>query len=93
MALDEFITPIFDRTAEDVSILKSLLEKGYDNFTDEEKVLWQSDLKGALNASDLYRIEKNISVLLEEIGFIDIAFNWLEIDIPDKEDFQKIRNK
>lgn len=92
MALDKFITPIFDRTAEDVSILKSLLEKGYENFTDEEKVLWQSDLKGALNASDLSRIENNISVLLEEIGFIEIGTKWLEIYIPTKSDFQKIRN-
>lgn len=92
MALNEFITPIFDRTAEDVSILKSLLEKGYENFTDEEKVLWQSDLKGALNASDLSRIEKNISVLLEEVGFIEIGNEWLEIYIPTKEDFEMIRN-
>lgn len=91
MSLDDFITPIFDRTYEDIQILKDLLNKGYSNFTDEEKMMWATNLKGALNSSDLNRIERNISLLLAEVGIIVTPRIWTEKDIPMQSDFEKIR--
>lgn len=91
MNLDDFITPIFDRTYEDVQTVKILLSKGYDNFTAEEKELWDTDLKGALNASDLNRIETNIAILLSEFGLKSNYKTWTQSDIPKLEDFERIR--
>lgn len=59
--------PITDRSQEDVErvlYLHDLVIKG--NATDEEKTEYATDLKGALNYSDLERITNNIT-LLEEV--------------------------
>lgn len=92
---DEFKMPVFDRSQSDIDYLKELLEKGFDNFTDEEKEMWlNNDLKGALNASDLNRIEGNIKILSNvfEIN-LNCKTNWLSYDIPDGEkDFKRIYN-
>lgn len=61
--LSEFITPVIDRTEEDVNNLRVLLEKGYKYFTEEEKELWLKDHKGALNVSDMNRISNNSYVI------------------------------
>lgn len=58
---------VTDRTISDVKKLRDLLTKGYEAFTDEEKMEWQQSLKGALNISDLYRIKNNIEVLRETL--------------------------
>lgn len=53
MILDELI---YDRTIADVNHVLTLIKKGYDGMTETEKIEWNSDLKGALNASDLNRV-------------------------------------
>lgn len=65
---------------------------GYKNFTEEQKTNWGSDLKGALNASDLNRIEKNIYILALSFGVEMQKKTWNEIDIPNINNFEKLRN-
>lgn len=90
--LNDFIQPIFDRSVDDVALLQNLLAKGYANFTDEEKTLWASDLKGALNVSDLNRIENNIYVLGLCLGLNITKNTYTELDIPSEDDFDRIYN-
>ena len=61
---------VTDRTQSDVNRVLELLEKGWQNFTDEEKEEWNDGLKGALNTSDLERVQNNIQLLSDvlEIG-------------------------
>ena len=60
---------IFDRTQADVDRVNYLREVilNHEN-TEEEWAEYQSDLKGALNYSDLERIEKNLNTLATLIG-------------------------
>lgn len=89
----KFETPIFDRTLEHVNSLKILLEKGYKNFTEKDKISWESNLKGALNISDLNRIENNISVIAEILNTtLTSKTNWKETDIPIQSDFLRIQS-
>lgn len=87
------ISFIFDRTNEDLAIATELREKiatiGYDKLTDYEKELWNSDLKGCRNASDLNRIGNAcniISNMMYTAGIIEEEFHikddWEQIDIP-----------
>ena len=61
---------VTDRSQSDVKRVLELLEKGWQNFTDDEKTEWNGGLKGALNVSDLERIQSNIQLLSDvlEIG-------------------------
>lgn len=61
---------VTDRAQSDVNRVLELLEKGWQNFSDDEKNEWNIGLKGALNASDLERIQNNILLLSDilEIG-------------------------
>lgn len=63
-----WIEPIYDRSQTDVERLKQLNAKGYYNLTSEEKQEWLGDSKGALNKSDLSRIENNIKVIYDMLG-------------------------
>lgn len=90
--LNDFIQPIFDRSIDDVVLLQNLLSKGYANFTDEEKILWESDLKGALNVSDLNRIGNNIYVLGLCLGLDLPPAPYTEDEIPIENDFEGIYN-
>ena len=54
---------IVDRDISDVERVKELLNKGWRNFSDEEKAEWSGEMKGALNTSDLERIQNNIQLL------------------------------
>lgn len=56
-------TAITDRSQSDVERVLELLEKGWQNFSDDEKAEWNKDMKGALNMSDLLRIQNNVSLL------------------------------
>lgn len=52
---------VYDRTQEDVERAKLLTQKyAAGAITETEKKEWASGMKGALNASDLNRIEGNI---------------------------------
>ena len=61
---------VTDRSQNDVNRVLELLEKGCQNFSDSEKSEWIGGLKGALNTSDLERIQNNIQLLSDvlEIG-------------------------
>ena len=63
------ITPIIDRTQEDVDRVKYLTKTILAGTnTQEEWTEFQSDLKGALNYSDLDRIEHNLTELANYFG-------------------------
>lgn len=61
--------PIYDRNQKDIDyaieLNRRILEKGFNDLTEEEQTLWFRGLKGALNSSDLIRIEKNSAYLNE----------------------------
>ncbi len=58
--------PIYDRTQQDVVRVKELLIKIKKGIASEEDILeYNTDLKGALNTSDLQRIVGNIQYLAD----------------------------
>ena len=85
--LSEFITPITDRTAEDINELRFLLDKGYKFLSIEEKELWKTDHKGALNASDLNRISNNSYVLGKCLGITVPVQNFQPAEFLRTTDF------
>lgn len=54
---------ITDRTATDASRVDALSAIPYAKMTDAQKAEWDSDLKGAYNASDLNRVESAVDYL------------------------------
>lgn len=85
--------PIFDRTQSDVIKLQDFLSRGYKNLTADEKNEWlNTNFKGALNSSDLNRIEQNMNVLSDFLGITITIKTWQETDIPTEPDFTRIRN-
>ena len=48
---------VTDRRQSDVEYVLELLEKGWENFTDDEKAAWNNGLKGAQNRTDYERIQ------------------------------------
>lgn len=83
-----WIDAVTDRTQTDVNYVKTQISKGYANFSDDEKTEWLAGLKGAINTSDLERIQNNISILNDvlELGLtiLDVA------DMPQKDLYQNI---
>lgn len=65
-------TPIVDRTQTDVDEVNALKGIAWDDMTETQKTAWNKGLKGALNESDLERIENNIHLLSEvlELGLV-----------------------
>lgn len=64
----EYILPVFvyDRTQADVDRVLELKQKGWNNLSAEEKAEWLSGrMKGALNLSDLKRIENDCYVIAQ----------------------------
>ena len=59
-----FTQPITDRTILDIDKLQEYDEIGYKNLTNAQKANWMLGMKGALNASDLNRIESNQQYIL-----------------------------
>lgn len=55
--------PIIDRTQADVDEVLALKDIGWNRMSAEQKAKWTSGMKGALNESDLNRIENNIHLL------------------------------
>ncbi len=85
--------PIFDRTQSDVIKLQDFLSRGYKNLSDDEKNEWlNTNFKGALNISDLNRIEQNMQVISNILGLNVTVKSWQETDIPTNSDFTRIRN-
>ena len=72
-------TPITDRTRDDVNLVKNLSLKRWEDLTDEQKQMWLNGLKGALNKSDLERIENNIHILAD---VFQVNMQTFEDNIP-----------
>ena len=88
-----FIQPITDRTTLDIDKLQEYDEIGYKNLTTEQKNEWLSGMKGALNSSDLNRIESNqqyIFTLLSNQYILTFKTNWLMTDFVEDSDENRI---
>lgn len=92
----EFIDPVYTRTQEDLKEIKSYQKIGYENLSEDQKYKWMSGMIGALNATDLNRIENNIMCLMfmisENYQSEGIKINWLMTDFVLKKDFLRIYN-
>lgn len=88
-----FIQPITDRSILDIQKLQEYDEIGYKNLTTEQKNKWLSGMKGALNPSDLNRIESNqqyIFTLLSNQYILTFKTNWLMTDFVEDSDENRI---
>lgn len=88
-----FIQPITDRSILDIQKLQEYDEIGYNNLTTEQKNEWLSGMKGALNSSDLNRIESNqqyIFTLLSNQYILTFKTNWLMTDFVEDSDENRI---
>lgn len=61
------IEMITDRSSSDVALAKSLIKKGFQNMTDNEKETFLSGMKGAYNYTDVNRVESVVSYLAERL--------------------------
>lgn len=82
--------PVTDRTQSDVERVLELLEKGWQNFSDEEKIEWSVGMKGALNAADLERIQSNIQ-LLSDVLELNLSVPAVP-NLPDEIFYETMRN-
>lgn len=88
-----FIQPITDRTILDIDKLQEYDEIGYKNLTMEQKNEWLSGMKGALNSSDLNRIESNQQYILNILSnqyILTFKTNWLMTDFVEDSDENRI---
>lgn len=84
---------VFDRTQADVDRAKELNNKYIAGvITEEEKSEWDSGVKGALNVSDLNRIEANIHTLSGHFACPVITRQWNSAEIPRSSDYLRIRD-
>lgn len=86
-----WINSITDRTDEDVELVKEYDLIGFTNLTEQQKSQWINGMIGALNTSDLNRIENNIAYLA---GFAKITTNnktnWAMNEIFNLENANRI---
>lgn len=77
---------VTDRAQSDVERVLELLEKGWQNFSEDEKNEWSGGMKGALNKSDLERVQNNIQLLSDvlELG-LDVP---VVPELPDEAFFK-----
>lgn len=86
---------ITDRTQTDVDYVIRLSQKGWSGMTAEEKEEWESDLKGAYNASDLNRVGNAVNYVagrLEDAGYtvsVNPKIDWLESDVPTESSMEQ----
>ena len=88
-----FIQPITDRSILDIQKLQEYDEIGYKNLTTEQKNEWLSGMKGALNSSDLNRIESNQQFILNILSnqyILTFKTNWLMTDFVEDSDENRI---
>lgn len=86
---------ITDRTIADFMRWQELRNKGLDNMTEEERAEWETDLKGAYNASDLNRVGEVLNLLKDRLtaaGYLrglefEAKTKWTSVDIPTTEQF------
>lgn len=78
----EYILPwfVYDRTQEDVDRVLELKRIGWDNLSAEERAEWLGGrMKGALNLSDLKRIENDCYVIAQ---LLNIEITTRKDDLP-----------
>ena len=63
---------ITDRKQADADRVAALALMDYKNMTDSERAEWDSDLKGAYNASDLNRVEGAVAYLAEALRVLPV---------------------
>ena len=63
----EYILPwfVYDRTQEDVNEVVRLEKVGWAGMTEDERAAWKKGMKGALNLSDIKRIENDCYILAQ----------------------------
>lgn len=90
--MSEWITPINNRTQLDVDKVKMYDELGYENLDIEQQQEWINGMIGALNCTDMNRIENNISYIndLLLIKGETSKTNWTMLDIFGEQDANKI---
>lgn len=90
----DFIRPIYDRVIGDVEKVRQYELRGYDDLIPSEKAEWSAGLKGALNASDVNRIENNLKFLAESLQISGLTFktNWTYSDILVRSHQRRILN-
>ena len=92
----EWIPPIFDRTQEDVDYAVQKIAEWIASDINRASIVGY-DLKGCLNASDINRIEGNISFLAEQLKGYHYPSNtssksWSVTDLPNQGDIDRIIN-
>lgn len=91
-----WITPIVDRTQQDVNRVVFLNNKGYENLTEEEKAEYSQNLKGALNFDDIDRIVTDILELQDRFDITPSATMLrsgdIILDVPTNLFFRKLFN-
>lgn len=89
-----FITPITNRVENDLKELEAFQSIGYQNLTEYQKSKWMLGMKGALNASDLNRIENNCMFLFSLISKMapmpSYKTDWKMTDMIKTNDFVRI---
>lgn len=89
----EWKEPIIDRKKEDVDRVEEYDQVGYKYLLEEQKEEWLRGMKGALNATDLNRIESNqqyILRLLNDSYTLPYKDNWEMTDFVNEEDEERI---
>lgn len=77
--MSTWITPVTDRTTNDVYRARVLSQLKWEDMSQEQKDEWNTTLKGMLNLSDLERIETNIHLLSD---VIELNLTTREGNIP-----------
>lgn len=90
----EWITPVYDRTEEDVESARQQIAAWMQSIVAGLSVT-TTDLKGCLNASDLNRIENNTAYLAERLTTLNypvqvVTKTWARDSLPNVEDVARI---
>lgn len=85
---------ITDRTQADVDYVRQLSAIGWANMSASQRADWQSNLKGAYNASDLNRVGSAVNYVANRLGeqgySVEVSpkTTWQESDIPTESDLE-----
>ena len=85
-----WIEPVIDRTQEDVEEAQRILTAGWDALDEADRQKWNAGLKGALNRSDLERIESDIQVLSEKL-YLGLKKNEISSDFQTESYFSRLK--
>lgn len=87
-----WIEPVYDRTQEDVDRIKEMNQRGFFNLSPNEQTLWRTDMKGALNRSDLERIENDIQILSDTLELHLTTYVDNIPELPNVSYFTNLKN-